>query len=83
MPTPLRPPSCPFDTVPDILFRASWPTAAYGLGGETEKAKELAAQVTSLVPTISVRDLEEHFLYYRDEDRHRLATGLRAGGLPE
>jgi TolB-like protein len=57
--------------------------AAYGLGGETEKAKELAAQVKSLVPTISVRDLEEHFLYCRDEDRHRLATGLRVGGLPE
>lgn len=57
--------------------------AAYGLGGETERAKELAAQVTSLVPTISVRDLEEHFLYCRDEDRHRLATGLRVGGLPE
>ena len=57
--------------------------AAYGLGGESEKAKELAAQVTSLVPTISVRDLEEHFLYCRDEDRHRLAAGLRVGGLPE
>jgi TolB-like protein len=58
-------------------------TAAYGLTGETETAKELAAQVKSLVPTISVRDLEEHFLYSRDEDRHRLAMGLRVGGLPE
>jgi TolB-like protein len=58
-------------------------TAAYGLGGETEKAKNLAGQVMSLVPTISVRDLEEHFLYCREEDRRRLATGLRVGGLPE
>jgi TolB-like protein len=58
-------------------------TAAYGLGGETEKARELATQVANLVRDISVRDLEEHFLFYREEDRHRLATGLRAGGLPE
>ena len=53
-------------------------TAAYGLGGETEKARELATRVANLVPDISVRDLEEHFLFYREEDRHRLATGLRA-----
>jgi len=58
-------------------------TGAYGLGGDLDKARELAAQVAKLVPNISVSDLEGNFLYCRQEDRSRLATGLRAAGLPE
>jgi len=57
--------------------------AAYGLGGETDKAREHATQLAKLVPDISVSDVEENFLYCQAEDRSRLAMGLRAGGLPE
>jgi TolB-like protein len=57
--------------------------AAYGLGGETEKARELAERVATLVPDISVEHLERDFLYCRQEDRSRLAQGLRSAGLPE
>ncbi len=57
--------------------------AAYGLDGETDTARELATQLTKLVPHISVSDLEEHFLYCQADDRSRLAMGLRAGGLAE
>jgi TolB-like protein len=57
--------------------------AAYGLGGEAEKARELAERVATLVPDISVAALESDFLYCRQEDRSRLARGLRSGGLPE
>lgn len=57
--------------------------AAYGLGGEAEKARELAERVTTLVPDISVAALERDFLYCREEDRSRLARGLESGGLPK
>jgi TolB-like protein len=58
-------------------------TAAHALDGATERAGELASQVMTLVPTISVQELEDHFLFPRVEDRRRLATGLRSAGLPE
>jgi adenylate cyclase len=56
--------------------------ASYGLGGDTNKAKKSIAQLINLVPNFSTADLEENFLYYRREDRSRLARGLRTGGLP-
>jgi adenylate cyclase len=56
--------------------------ASYGLGGDTDKAKKSIAQLINLVPNFSAADLEENFLYYRQEDRSRLARGLRTGGLP-
>jgi TolB-like protein len=57
--------------------------AAYALGGEPEKARELADRVVALVPDISVAALERDFLYCRQEDRSRLARGLRSAGLPD
>ncbi len=57
--------------------------ASYGLAGETDKAKRAIRQLTDLVPNVSAADLEENILYYQQEDRSRLAVGLRAGGLPE
>jgi tetratricopeptide (TPR) repeat protein len=57
--------------------------AAHALGGETEVARELAERVTTLVPDISVASLEKDFLYCRQEDRSRLAMGLRVAGLPD
>jgi len=57
--------------------------AAYGLGGEGENARELAARLMILVPDISTADVEENFLYSRLEDRSRLAMGLREAGLPD
>jgi TolB-like protein len=68
----------PGHAVPYIMAAAS-----YGLDGETEGAKGLVTQLGGLVPGISAADLEENFLYCRQEDRSRLAQGLRAGGLPE
>ena len=56
--------------------------AAYGLDAEPDKASELVAQLMKLVPGISAADVEEGFPYCRLEDRQKLATGLRAGGLP-
>jgi adenylate cyclase len=55
--------------------------ASYGLAGEIDKATRAIAQLTSLTPDVSATDLEENFLYSRQEDRSRLARGLRAGGL--
>jgi TolB-like protein/Flp pilus assembly protein TadD len=57
--------------------------AAYGLDGETGRAREATAQLVELVPAISAARVEETFLYCRPEDRARLAAGLRAGGLAE
>jgi TolB-like protein/class 3 adenylate cyclase/Tfp pilus assembly protein PilF len=68
----------PGHPVPYIMGAAS-----YGLGGETEKAKDLVTRLVKLVPDVSAADLEETFLYCRQEDRRRLVMGLRAGGLPE
>jgi hypothetical protein len=56
--------------------------ASCGLGGETDKARGLVAQLASLVPNVSAADLEENFHYCQQDDRSRLAMGLRAGGLP-
>jgi Flp pilus assembly protein TadD len=54
--------------------------ASYGLAGETDKAKRAIKQLTNLVPNFSAAGL---ILYYQQEDRRRLAAGLRAGGLPD
>jgi TolB-like protein/Flp pilus assembly protein TadD len=56
--------------------------ASCGLAGETDKARGLVAQLASLVPNVSAADLEENFHYCQQDDRSRLAMGLRAGGLP-
>jgi len=56
--------------------------ASCGLGGETDKAKGLVTQLINLVPNVSAADLEENFFYCQQDDRTRLAMGLRAGGLP-
>ena len=55
--------------------------ASDGLAGQIDKATRAIAQLTNLVPGILASDLEENFLYCRQEDRSRLARGLRAGGL--
>jgi TolB-like protein/class 3 adenylate cyclase/Flp pilus assembly protein TadD len=55
--------------------------ASHGLAGEIDKATRAITQLTNLVPGISASDFEENFLYCRQEDRSRLACGLRAGGL--
>ena len=56
--------------------------ASCGLGGETDKARGLVAQLIGLVPNISAADLEKNFNYTRQDDRSKLAMGLRAGGMP-
>jgi len=67
----------PGHAVPYIMAAAS-----YGLNGEIDRAREVATHLAQLVPGISAAELEETFLYCRQEDRSRLAAGLRAGGLP-
>jgi tetratricopeptide (TPR) repeat protein len=69
-------PQRPGHAVPYIMAAAS-----HGLAGEIDKSTRAIAQLTNLVPGISAADLEENFLYCRQEDRSRLARGLRAGGL--
>jgi TolB-like protein/class 3 adenylate cyclase/tetratricopeptide (TPR) repeat protein len=66
---------------PDHPTLYAMAAASYGLGGETDKAKALVAQLTGLVPNALASDFEE-FFYCRQEDRSRLARGLRSGGLP-
>jgi TolB-like protein/Flp pilus assembly protein TadD len=68
----------PGHPVPCIIAAAS-----YGLSGEIAKAAELMAEVRSLEPGISAREIEQHFVYCLEDDRRRVAAGLRAGGLPE
>jgi TolB-like protein len=55
--------------------------ASSGLAGDTDKAQRALTQLTDLVPNLSAADIEQTFLYCQPEDRRRLATGLRAGGL--
>jgi Flp pilus assembly protein TadD len=57
--------------------------ASYGLAGELDKAKSAVTQLTHLVPDYSAANVEEKFIYCLQEDRSRLADGLRAGGLQE
>jgi hypothetical protein len=47
----------------------------------TARAKALVRQLTGLVPNALASDFEK-FFYCRQEDRSRLASGLRSGGLP-
>jgi adenylate cyclase len=56
--------------------------ASYGLAGEIDKAKRAITQLINLVPNFSAAGVEKNFLYCQQEDRSRLAMGLRAGGLP-
>jgi hypothetical protein len=55
--------------------------ASNGLAGEIDKATRAIARLRDLVPGVSAVDLEENFLYCRQEDRSTLARGLRIGGL--
>jgi adenylate cyclase len=66
---------------PDHPILYAMAAASYGLAGETDKAKALVRQLTGLVPNASAAEFEE-FFYCRQDDRIRLAMGLRAGGLP-
>jgi TolB-like protein/Flp pilus assembly protein TadD len=68
----------PGHPVPCIIAAAS-----YGLSGDIVKATELTTEARSLEPGISAREIEEHFVYCLEDDRRRVAAGLRAGGLPE
>jgi TolB-like protein len=68
----------PGHPVPCIIAAAS-----YGLIGQIAKATELLTEVRRLEPGISAREIEQHFVYCLEDDRRRVATGLRAGGLPE
>ena len=71
-----------------IQLRPGHPTlyimaaASYALAGRIEDAKKAIIQLVNLVPNISAADIEENYLYCRQEDRSRLAEGLRAGGMP-
>jgi adenylate cyclase len=66
----------PGHPVPYVMAAAS-----HGLAGEIDQAARAIAQLRELVPGVSAEDLEENFPYCRQEDRSRLARGLRAGGL--
>jgi TolB-like protein len=66
---------------PDHPILYAMAAASCGLGGETDKAKALVRQLTGLVPNALASDFEK-FYYCRQEDRSRLASGLRSGGLP-
>ena len=55
--------------------------ASHGLAGEIDQAASAIAQLRVLVPGVSTADFEENLPYCRQEDRSRLASGLRAGGL--
>ena len=66
----------PGHPVPHIMAAAS-----HGLAGEIDKATRAITRLTTLVPGIAAADLEANFVYCRQEDRSRLARGLRAGGL--
>jgi adenylate cyclase len=66
----------PGHPVPYVMAAAS-----HGLAGEIDQAASAIAQLRELVPGVSAADLEENFPYCRQEDRSRLARGLRAGGL--
>jgi tetratricopeptide (TPR) repeat protein len=66
----------PGHPVPHIMAAAS-----LGLAGAVDRAASVITQLTNLVAGISAADLEANFVYCRQEDRGRLARGLRAGGL--
>jgi adenylate cyclase len=68
----------PGHPVPCIIAAAS-----YGLSGDIVKATELMTEVRSLEPGISAREIEEDFVYCLEDDRRRVAAGLRSAGLPE
>jgi TolB-like protein/Tfp pilus assembly protein PilF len=66
----------PGHPVPYVMAAAS-----HGLAGEIDQAANATARLRELVPGVSAEDFEENFPYCRQEDRSRLARGLRAGGL--
>ena len=48
---------------------------------DAAKSKAAVKTLTSLVPGIKVAEIEKGFPYVLDEDRTRLADGLRQAGL--
>jgi adenylate cyclase len=66
----------PGHPVPYIMAAAS-----YGLAEDAAKSKAAVKTLTSLVPGIKVAEIEKGFPYVLDEDRTRLADGLRQAGL--
>ena len=66
----------PGHPVPCIIAAASC-----GLDGDVVKAREFLAEVMSLEPGISARQVEEHFIYCVEDDRRRVAAGPGQQGL--
>lgn len=61
------------------LFR----TAAYGLADETALADDAVKAFLVLVPNARASEIQKTVLYYKPEDRARVAQGLRLAGLPD
>ena len=61
------------------LFR----TAALAQGGKMDMARAACDAYRKLVPAASASKIEETVLYYRPEDRRRIADGMRKAGLPD
>jgi len=57
--------------------------ASYGLAGRAGEARALVERLTGLVPDIAAGNIEATALYCLQEDRSRLAEGLRLAGLPD
>ncbi len=61
------------------LFR----TSALALAGEQSLAQAACAAYRELVPMARASVIEQTVLYYRPEDRRRMADGMRKAGLPD
>ena len=61
------------------LFR----TASLAMAGDIEQARTAVTEFQNLVPNASVSHFGKSVLYYRNEDRMRVAEGLKLAGLPD
>jgi tetratricopeptide (TPR) repeat protein len=68
---------------PDYYYAHMGLTVAYQLSGQSDKARESAAELIRVKPGFSVSVLEKRAIQQHKESRELFFRGLRAAGLPE
>jgi TolB-like protein len=67
----------------------NWPlgigvaAASYALGEREEEARNSAAHLRELIPSVRIADITSLFPFRRPEDTARLTEGLRKAGVPD
>ena len=68
---------------PDYLFAYQGLTVAHQLLGNRDRAKECAAEVLRIKPTMTIAKLQKGITAKNETDRARIINAYREAGIPE